>query len=756
MKRCKIGSIAKLTGVGIFFLLSCLLILLVSPASADKPAEAQKTAAQAMKNVTVQDLEELAATLESDRDRERLLRQIRALIALQRKAMPVKDQRPFSERVTATVMKSLEQASHTLALVAGFVPNLKSVSDWLGEKLQNPRALFQLSEQGLPVAFILALAWISEWVAVRLLSGLRKRLEAKETRAQSKIAPWGPAVARAAVRLGGPAAFAVVAALAFIVLRPNGPAAKIAVQIYAVYLTGRIFLILARMVLAPSVPNLRLVSLRDRSAVILFAQFRRLSIVGLTGYLFAATALLFGLPEWGFSYLTDLLAMVLLLLTIFGILSNRKMLAAWIRGSQETKPAQPAFIRRMRGALASVFHILAILYLIGVFIVWWQNIEGGMIYLARGSLLTLALLFAARIALHFVDSRLYRNLAQDDELYLESAILDRRLKRYAPFVFFLLKAVIALITLLAGLTVWNVDVYGFLAQPLVRNFLASSVSVLLVGLVAIAIWETVNIAIEYYLAKPERFERTEDHGARVRTLLPLIRKALMIVLCVMVIMIVLSEIGLNIGPLLAGAGIIGLAVGFGAQKLVQDVITGVFILLEDSVSVGDVVEVAGIGGLVEDLSIRSIRLRDLSGNVHTIPFSSVGTVTNMTRIYSYYLADIGVSYREDTDRVAEVCSQIVEEMRHDPQFAPYILEPLEVLGVDRFADSAVIIKARIKTEPIQQWMVGREFNRRMKKRFDELGIEIPFPHRTLYFGKDKEGAAVVKDAAKQEPGGKEE
>lgn len=164
-------------------------------------------------------------------------------------------------------------------------------------------------------------------------------------------------------------------------------------------------------------------------------------------------------------------------------------------------------------------------------------------------------------------------------------------------------------------------------------------------------------------------------------------------------------------------------------------------MLENAVSIGDVVTVARISGLVEDLSIRSIRLRDLSGNVHTIPFSSVDTVTNMTKEYSYYLIDIGVAYREDTDQVAAVCKRIVEEMRSDPEFGPEILEPLEVLGVDRFDDSAVIIKARIKTRPIKQWMVGREFNRRMKKRFDELGIEIPFPHHTVYFGAAKDRGA---------------
>jgi small conductance mechanosensitive channel len=210
----------------------------------------------------------------------------------------------------------------------------------------------------------------------------------------------------------------------------------------------------------------------------------------------------------------------------------------------------------------------------------------------------------------------------------------------------------------------------------------------------------------------------------------------------MVILIVLSEVGVDIGPLLAGAGVVGLAIGFGSQTMVKDVITGAFLLFENAISVGDVVSVAGTSGSVEGLSVRSIRLRDMSGNVHTIPFSSVDAVTNMTREFSFYTMDIGVAYREDTDHVTEVIKDIVEEMRREPEFGAFILEPLDVLGVDQFADSAVIIKARIKTLPIKQWMVGREFNRRMKKRFDALGIEIPFPHQTVYFGVDKNGAAA--------------
>jgi small conductance mechanosensitive channel len=231
-------------------------------------------------------------------------------------------------------------------------------------------------------------------------------------------------------------------------------------------------------------------------------------------------------------------------------------------------------------------------------------------------------------------------------------------------------------------------------------------------------------------------------SGRTRTLLPLLRTTVLVVLMVMVTLIVLSELGVNIAPLLAGAGVVGLAIGFGSQALVKDVITGLFILIEDTLGVGDVVDVGkGHTGVVEALSIRTIRLRDVAGVVHTVPFSEVTTVRNLTKDFAYYVLDVGVSYREDTDEVVAVLKDVADDLQQDPKFGPLMLEPIEVIGVDRFADSAVMIKARLKTLAMKQWAVGREFNRRMKKAFDQHGIEMPFPHQTIYFGSDKRGNA---------------
>ncbi|MFO7963461.1 MAG: mechanosensitive ion channel family protein [Desulfobacterales bacterium] len=231
---------------------------------------------------------------------------------------------------------------------------------------------------------------------------------------------------------------------------------------------------------------------------------------------------------------------------------------------------------------------------------------------------------------------------------------------------------------------------------------------------------------------PEFQKRADTLGSAIRYLL------VMVILLVAAITI-MGEIGIEIGPILAAAGVVGLAVGFGAQNLVQDVISGFFILMEDQIRVGDVVQIADKAGLVERMNLRMVVLRDLAGNVHFVRNGQIQVVTNMTKDFSRYVFDIGVAYREDVDEVIEVIKQVDEDLRNDPQFKDDILEPIEILGLDQFADSAVVIKARTKTKPIHQWAVGREFNKRLKKVFDEKDIEIPFPHTTLYFGQDKQG-----------------
>lgn len=224
-----------------------------------------------------------------------------------------------------------------------------------------------------------------------------------------------------------------------------------------------------------------------------------------------------------------------------------------------------------------------------------------------------------------------------------------------------------------------------------------------------------------------------EHQKRSETLVGILRKTAVIAIWAFVAMLVLMQVGVNVAPLIAGAGIVGLAVGFGGQELVRDVITGFFVLLENQVRKGDVAVVNGTGGLVESIGLRTITLRDLSGTVHVFQNGKISSLANMTKDWSAMVFKIDVADTEDPDEVMEVMRQVGEDMRSDEAFAAKILEPIEVFGVEEFGENSIVVQARLKTVPIEQWTVGREFRRRLKLVFDERGIERPVRRRGLHW-----------------------
>lgn len=310
-----------------------------------------------------------------------------------------------------------------------------------------------------------------------------------------------------------------------------------------------------------------------------------------------------------------------------------------------------------------------------------------------------------------------------------------------PTVVRLINLIIGVLTVALIAESWGAGVGELLRTGLGARVVEAALSIGLILVITLLAWHVAGLVVARLLTLAGGRRDRERTARRLDTLVPLLRSVLQGVIGVLAALLILSELGVDIGPLLAGAGILGLAVGIGAQSLVKDIITGVSILLEDGASLGDVVEAAGHTGVVEEMRVRVMQLRDLAGAVHLIPYSEVTTVINYTKDFSFYLMEVGVAYREDTDEVCAVLNDVCDDMRSEPLYAFDILEPLEILGVDKFADSAVIIKCRLKTRPGRQWAVGREFNRRMKKQFDQRGIEIPFPHTTVYFGEPKQGEA---------------
>jgi small conductance mechanosensitive channel len=264
-----------------------------------------------------------------------------------------------------------------------------------------------------------------------------------------------------------------------------------------------------------------------------------------------------------------------------------------------------------------------------------------------------------------------------------------------------------------------------------------------IGIILAIAWTMLGLSrklIPMLRKQLQKHTNDPEQHKRLETLGCVFRYIAAVVISLITVMLLLSELGVSIAPILASAGIVGLAIGFGAQSLVKDYFTGFFLLLENQVHQGDVVEVAGLGGLVEEVTLRYIRLRDYEGSVHFIPNGAVTTVTNRSRGYAYALVDIGVAYRENIEAVFDVIREVAAAMRADETLGPLILEDLDLAGVDAWADSAVTIRFRIKVQPLQQWTVKRAFLLRLKKEFDRLGIEIPFPHLTLYPGQAKDGS----------------
>ena len=262
--------------------------------------------------------------------------------------------------------------------------------------------------------------------------------------------------------------------------------------------------------------------------------------------------------------------------------------------------------------------------------------------------------------------------------------------------------------------------------------------IVIVAWVAVAVLQRTIRAFRVRIAA-----RLDDREAvqRAETLGRVFRYLAAVVVTLIAGMLVMGELGVSVAPILGAAGVVGLAVGFGAQSLVRDYFTGFFLLLENQIRQGDVVQLGSHAGLVEEVTLRYVQLRDYDGHVHFVPNGQITTVVNMSRGYAQSVIDVGVAYRENVDEVMVVMREVGRELRAVPEFGARILDELEIAGVERWADSAVVIRCRFKCRPLEQWTVRREYLRRLKAAFDARGIEIPYPHLTVYAGQDKAGRA---------------
>lgn len=299
------------------------------------------------------------------------------------------------------------------------------------------------------------------------------------------------------------------------------------------------------------------------------------------------------------------------------------------------------------------------------------------------------------------------------------------------------------------------DRIAALGQQLTPTVISGLRIVLIAGLAWMAVAFSHKLIRTFRIYVSRNLEDGEE-VKRIATLGRVFRYTASVLITLITGTLILGELGISVAPILGAAGVVGVAVGFGAQSLIKDYFNGFFLLLENQMRQGDVVEAGGKAGVVEEITLRYTRMRDYDGNVHFVPNGSITTVTNMTRGFAHAVVDVGVAYREDIDAALEIMRSTGAELRADPAIGPKILEDVEIVGVEKWADSAVILRCRFKVAPIEQWTVRRQYLRRLKLAFDAAGIEIPFPHLTVYPGQLKDGSSpplrLAVDGAIQ-PGG---
>ncbi|WP_163264538.1 mechanosensitive ion channel domain-containing protein [Chelativorans alearense] len=487
----------------------------------------------------------------------------------------------------------------------------------------------------------------------------------------------------------------------------------------------------ARVLLAPRWTTLRLGRIDDTTAAYWYFWLSRLvSAIGYTLF-FVAPLLAANVSSSAAEAVRIFVLFCALAMAWVIILQNRDAVRARLGRYVERGEAEP--LVRILSGVATFWHIVAIGYLTLIFVLWLANREAALPFVLLATVQSL-IAMAIGVALSVVVVRVATGgMHLPADIKARLPLLEQRLNAFVPNVLRVIRGLVMVTVVLAIAQIWRLaDFIGWLSSEFGQRVVTSVIAAFLILLAGGLVHLAVQSWVEYRLNPT--YGRMPS--PRERTLLGLFRNAFTIVFSVVILLLVLTQLGVNVGPLLAGAGIIGLAVGFGSQKLVQDVINGAFIQFENAMNEGDMVTVGGITGVVERLTIRSVSLRTVDGAYHLIPFSSVESVSNFMRNFSYHVAAIGVSYGANISNVKRAMRDAFERLK-ETEFGEHIIDDLEMHGVTEFADSAVVVRARIKTKPGQQWTLGRAYNEILKEVFDERGIEIPFPQVTLHLPEGK-------------------
>jgi small-conductance mechanosensitive channel len=708
-----------------------LAVMAAGPALAQVPAvpPVEQTATAGPSPVaTNADLQALITTLENDQARSELVAKLKALGATTAPQPEDDIVRDALDILNDEVGKRIDHLGQAMAGVAGSMEELPVLLSWLQSQLTDPISRSLWYSIGSQIGAAVLAGFLASLIVRALLRGWRQRLEDLPLEARRKRRVKA-SLAHLAVNL---AALLTFLAVTYVVLSYT------AVSILGRRVAGDILIAIAwvrsvtafsKAFFAPESPRRRLANLDDAAAIESNRWVAVLFGLGFYGYYGLEAARRLGLPWTVHAFLTHVLFFVVTALAIWAIYRLRTFLGAAIeRWSEAARSGIGRFVPWH--AFSSVGqHVLAGWVLL-VYLAWAVGLPDGAYLLTRGFVVTVLVLIAARAANVWLDWTMLRGSAPETAAVEEGGAEADPLPTLQVAAITATRLVVLAFAMLAVAQAWGV--IGWFRGDMGRAVLATLARIGLILALVTAAAQLVQHGAGRYIGATDINGNTL-YSNRTRTLVSMARNLAVTMLVAVGIVQVLSELGVNANALLAGAGVVGLAIGFGAQTLVKDLITGLFILVGDTIRVGDVVDLGGKSGVVEAISMRTVTLRAYNGDVHTIPFSSIDVVTNMTKDFSYYVFDIVVAYKEDVDRVVEVLLGIDSQLRREWPYRRLMLEPLEIAGVDAFRDSGVLVKSRTKVRAGEQWKVGREFNRRIKRRFDELGIEIAVPQQKVFF-----------------------
>ncbi len=699
------------------------------------PASGDTGAAEAGKvQIDKAEVKKLIGTLQNAEERQNFIANLKALVAAaetaEEKAVS-KTGDTAGERALENVRRAMGAIGRNFSLLGKSVANIPDAASWLEGQFSDPARRRLWVKMFLQLGSALAAALAGYLLTRTLLLGPRKKLG--ELHAGSFLSN---ALVFCGYHLLLLAPVLVFLLAGFFVMQlyelPPG-IARGSMAFFNAFVVMQFCRWLLRMVFAPQAPERRILPLENESAAYLYVWMLRLTAMIVFGAFLSQAASLWGAPGEAVHAFTSLVGLLVTLMVIVIVMQNRAAVAAWIRGKPsrdqdaagESRSSQ--FLQGLRTNFASVWHVLAIIYLVVGYFIATLDAGHGFATLTRATVATVLVLVVFYFLLRGVDHLVSRGFALPEEMRRQLPRLEERTNAYLPLFRRVFEVLVWGVGILVLLSVWGFDTFDWFTERPGKDLISAGAGVLVTLVLAAMAWEIINSLVERFLSGVDARGRPVERSARMRTLMPLLRYALQILVVVVAGIAILSTLGVDITPLLAGAGIIGLAIGFGAQALVKDVITGLFILIEDTVSVGDIVTVGDHGGVVEGITIRTLRLRDLGGHVHTIPFGEISSMVNMTKEYAQVVIDLGVDYETDLRRTMSIMKEVGDGMCADPQFKDMIFDPLEMWGVDKFDDYAVVIRARMKTRPFNQWTVKREYNLRLKEALDKAGIGIPYP-----------------------------